>query len=39
MLLRKLIWAGLYALTVFVAQKIATRVFKIVAGEEPPARR
>jgi hypothetical protein len=38
-MLRKLLWTVIYALAALAARRVATRVFRIVAGEEPPVRR
>jgi hypothetical protein len=39
MLLRKVLWIGLSAFAMWGGRKVAARVFRIVAGEEPPARK
>jgi hypothetical protein len=42
-MLRKLLWTAIYgafgAAAAIVARMAATRVYKIVAGEEPPAKK
>jgi hypothetical protein len=42
-MLRKLTWtalyAGLAALATMAARRVATRIWRIATGEEPPARR
>ena len=42
-MLRKLLWTAIYglfgALAAIGARMAATRVYKIVAGEEPPAKK
>jgi hypothetical protein len=38
-LLRRLIWIGISALVVMVAQKIAERLFRVATGEEPPKKK
>lgn len=42
-MLRKLVWTAIYgifgAIATLGARMAATRVYKIVAGEEPPARK
>jgi hypothetical protein len=39
MLARKLLWTAISALALLAARRVAERVFRIVAGEEPPVRR
>jgi hypothetical protein len=39
MLLRKLLWAVMSTLAVLVARRVAERVFRIIAGEEPPTKK
>jgi hypothetical protein len=42
-MLRRLLWTAIYglfgALAALAARKAASRVYRIVAGEEPPVRR
>jgi hypothetical protein len=36
-MLRRLMWAGLLALTVVVARRVAAAVWRRALGEEPPS--
>lgn len=38
-MLRKVMWMGLYAASTMAARRLASKVWHIATGEDPPAKR